>query len=30
MRYCETHPLVPFAIYCLAAGAASAIYFATS
>jgi undecaprenyl-diphosphatase len=30
MRYFETRTLVPFAVYCLAAGAASAIYFATT
>jgi undecaprenyl-diphosphatase len=28
MRYFETNTLVPFAIYCCAAGAACAIYFA--
>jgi undecaprenyl-diphosphatase len=28
MRYFETRTLVPFAVYCLAAGAACAIYFA--
>jgi undecaprenyl-diphosphatase len=30
MRYFETRTLVPFAVYCLAAGAACAIYFATT
>jgi undecaprenyl-diphosphatase len=30
MRFFETNTLVPFAIYCLAAGAASAIYFAVA
>ena len=29
MRYFETNTLTPFAIYCLAAGTACAIYFAT-
>jgi undecaprenyl-diphosphatase len=29
MRYFETNTLVPFAVYCCAAGAACAIYFAT-
>ncbi len=30
MRYFETNTLLPFAIYCAAAGTASAIYFAVS
>jgi len=30
MRYFETRTLVPFAVYCLVAGAACAIYFATT
>jgi undecaprenyl-diphosphatase len=30
MKYFETNTLVPFAIYCCAAGAACAIYFATT
>jgi undecaprenyl-diphosphatase len=30
MRFFETRTLVPFAVYCLAAGAACAIYFATT
>ena len=30
MRYFETRTLVPFAVYCLGAGAACAIYFATT
>jgi undecaprenyl-diphosphatase len=30
MRYFETNTLVPFAIYCCAAGAACALYFATT
>jgi undecaprenyl-diphosphatase len=30
MRYFETNTLIPFAIYCCAAGAATAIYFATT
>ena len=30
MRFFETNTLVPFAIYCLAAGAACAIYFAVT
>jgi undecaprenyl-diphosphatase len=30
MRYFETRTLVPFAVYCLAAGAACTIYFATT
>ncbi len=30
MRYFETKTLTPFAIYCAAAGAAAAIYFAVS
>ncbi len=30
MRYFETHTLLPFAIYCAAAGTAAAIYFAVS
>ena len=28
MRFFETRTLVPFAVYCLAAGAACSIYFA--
>ena len=30
MRYFETNTLLPFAIYCAAAGTASAVYFAVS
>ena len=30
MRYFETRTLVPFAVYCLAAGTSAAIYFAVS
>jgi hypothetical protein len=30
MRFFETQTLVPFAIYCLAAGAACSIYFLTT
>ncbi len=30
MRYFETRTLVPFAVYCLAAGIAACIYFALS
>jgi undecaprenyl-diphosphatase len=30
MRYFETNTLVPFAIYCLIAGGACAIYFAAT
>jgi undecaprenyl-diphosphatase len=30
MRYFETRTLIPFAVYCLAAGAACAIYFAVT
>jgi hypothetical protein len=30
MRYFETQTLTPFAVYCAAAGAATAIYFAVS
>jgi hypothetical protein len=30
MRYFENNTLLPFAIYCAAAGTAAAIYFAVS
>ena len=30
MRYFETRTLIPFAVYCLAAGAACAVYFAVT
>jgi hypothetical protein len=30
MRYFETNTLIPFAIYCVLAGAACAIYFAAT
>jgi len=30
MRFFETRTLVPFAVYCLCAGAACAIYFAVT
>ena len=30
MKYFETRTLVPFAVYCLVAGAASALYLAVS
>jgi len=30
MRFFETRTLIPFAVYCIAAGAACAIYFATT
>jgi undecaprenyl-diphosphatase len=30
MRYFETRTLIPFAIYCLTAGTATAIYFAVT
>jgi undecaprenyl-diphosphatase len=30
MRYFETNTLLPFAIYCAAAGTATAVYFAVS
>jgi hypothetical protein len=28
MRFFETRTLIPFAVYCLAAGTASSVYFA--
>jgi undecaprenyl-diphosphatase len=30
MRFFETRTLIPFAVYCLVAGAAATIYFALS
>jgi hypothetical protein len=30
MKYFETRTLIPFAIYCAAAGTAATIYFAVS
>jgi undecaprenyl-diphosphatase len=30
MRFFETQTLVPFAVYCLLAGAAASVYFAVS